>query len=205
MPKQPTLRDVTALKKKINWGEIPPVYHLAASSISELEGIMTHGFDTPYKRLFNKNCWNLELLGGYTDELGNVQVKIKPKIYLRHFYSDQHYELHCYPVIQGERITKGITAHPMCAFSNWVPESMQMLFRVNSLVSFIIYGFEQGDQADLELIKYAHIKVSELVENLNESFDVVTIKGLNIAEFCQELKRRKTAVDLQELLDSSND
>lgn len=204
LPKDATLRDVNALKKQLNWGDVPPVYHLAASSIGELEGISSHGFENPYTRLFNKNYWNLEMLGGFKDEQGNVQVKTKPKIQLRHVYTEQHYELHCYPVIQGERITRGMTAHPMCAFSNWIPEAMQMLFRVNSLVSFIIYAFEKGDQADLELIKLAHNIVQNLMNEINESFDITAIKGLNIAQFCQELSRRKTAIELQEFLEESN-
>jgi hypothetical protein len=45
LPSNPTLKDINWYKKQINWGELPPFYHLIASSVSESEVILEHGFD----------------------------------------------------------------------------------------------------------------------------------------------------------------
>ena len=40
LPSNPTLKEINWYKKQINWGELPPFYHLVASSVSEAEGIL---------------------------------------------------------------------------------------------------------------------------------------------------------------------
>lgn len=205
LPENPDLKDISAYKKKLTWGEVPAIFHMTNSSVSELEGILTHGFDSAFKRLFNKNIWNLELLGAYNDEQGNIQVKDKPRICLKHVYDEQHYELHCFPMIQNEKVHYGVAKHPLCPFDNWTPETMRMLFRVNSIVSFILYSFQNGDAADMALIKYAHKKVAHLIGIINESFEVVEVIGYNIAEFCQEIDQRRNAHDMSDLYNKFNE
>lgn len=193
------LKEISALKKKLNWGEVPAVFQMAYSAISELDGILSHGFDSAFKDMFNKTTWNLELLGGYQDEEGNLQVKNKPQITLKHVYSDESYELHCFPVINGENIHQNLHKHPKCPFVQWAPETMQMLFRVKNLVNFIVYTFQSGDEADMALLKFAHLKIMELLTILSESFEIVDVIGYNVAEFCQELRQRKGREDNQDL------
>ncbi len=41
---------------------------------------------------------------------------------------------------------------------------MQMLFRLNALIPFIVYTFQQGDKADYALIRYANQRVEELIQ-----------------------------------------
>ena len=65
-----------------------------------------------------------------------------------------------------------------------------MLFRLNSLVPFIVYTFQKGDKADYALIRYANQRVDELIQLLEESFDITDIKGYSIAEFCKEVYRK---------------
>jgi hypothetical protein len=79
----------------------------------------------------------------------------------------------------------------LCPFEDWHPEKMQMLFRINSLVSFCIFAYKSGDEADLALIKYAYLSVNHLINILRESFNIVDIKGYSIAEFYQEINNRK--------------
>lgn len=191
LPKNPSLKEITAYKKKISWGDVPAIYHMVSSSIGDLDGILTHGFDSAYKELLNKNTWNLDLLGGYKDLQGNIQVKSKAQLKLRHHYGDMGYELHCYPIINGETITRTIKDDPRCPFQCWYPENMQMLFRINSLVAFSIFAYQSGDDADMALIKHAFHCVENLINILNESFDIVDIKGYNIAEFYQEINHRQ--------------
>ena len=167
-----------------------------------MDGILTHGFDSAYKQLFNKANWNLTFLAGSREENGTTIVSQKPKIALRHCYDEQNYELHCFPIVEGERLNVSLFQHPLCPFEQWSPESMKMLFRVSSLISFIVFTFKSGDQADLSLIRYSHRRVQELIDELNNSFEIVDVMGYSIAEFCKELYRRRPNFTIADLLDT---
>ena len=52
------------------------------------------------------------------------------------------------------------------------------------------------DEADFELIKYAHNLVEDLIAVLNESFEITGIVGYSIREFYSKLKRRHESGDL---------
>jgi len=201
LPITSSLKEITAYKKKLCWGDVPAIYHMTASSVGEMDGILTHGFDSAYKQLFNKNNWNITFLEGSTDSNGNVIVRNKPQISLRHCYDEQNYELHCYPIVKRERVILPLLQHPSCPFERWLPESMQMLFRVSSLISFIVFTFQSGDQADLALIKFSHKRVQELIGELSKSFEIVDITGYTIAEFCKELYKSPNFA-VTELLDT---
>lgn len=184
------LKEINALKKQLNWGEVPAIYHLVSSSISELDGILSSGFDSAFKTILNRDTWNLPALNGYRDSDGKVHVKIKPKVILRHDYNDMGYELLCFPVINGERINHPLVREHTSPFRTWLPESMRMLFRINSLVAFSIFTYQNGDEADLALVKYAYYRVTKLIKILSESFDIIEVEGYNIAQFYQEIDRR---------------
>lgn len=191
LSENPSLKEINTYKKQLNWGDVSNIYHLASSSISDIDGILKHGFDSAYKRIFNKSNWNLTLLAATKDASGKITVNEKPKIHLMHNYTEQHYELHCYPVIDNERIITAQTNNPNCPFINWAPESMQILFRVNSLVPFIIYTLRSGDKADQALVRFIHNKINELLSQLNRSFNVTEISGYSIVQFCKELQQRQ--------------
>jgi hypothetical protein len=193
-----TLKEINAYKKKINWGDVSAMYHLFSSSIGDIDGILTHGFDSAYKQLLNPSTWNLTLLGSTKASDGSITVKSKAHISLRHEYNDMGYELHCYPVINGENIIQNMINQADCPFNAWYPEKMQILFRINSLVAFAIHCFQRGDDADTALLKYAHYKVEDLITTLSESFHIVEVKGYSIAEFYQEITNRNGNVLTQE-------
>ncbi len=186
----PNLKEINAYKKKINWGDIPTIYQLATSSISDIDGILTHGFDSAFKQLLDHSNWNFSLLGEKKSPSGKREPINKPKIKLFHSMTEQHYELHCYPIVNNERILQAQLNNPDCPFIKWTPETMQMLFRLNSLIPFIVYTFQKGDKADYALIRYANQRVDELIQLLGRSFDIIGIKGFSIAEFCQEIHRK---------------
>ena len=54
-----SLKEINAYKKQINWGEVSSIYHIFSSSVGEVDGILTHGFDSAYKQILNQNNWNL--------------------------------------------------------------------------------------------------------------------------------------------------
>jgi hypothetical protein len=192
------LKEINAYKKKINWGDVPTIYHMLSSSLGDLDGILTHGFDSPYKQILNPNSWNSSLLDARKNDDGSIQVKNKPQISLRHDFNDMGYELHCFPAINGEVVSMSMLQEGHCPFNNWLPEKMQMLFRINSLVAFSIHCFQHGDEADMALLKFAHYKVEQLITTLSESFQIITVKGYSIAEFYQEIAKRNGNILTQE-------
>jgi len=194
LSENPNLKEIYAYKKKINWGDIPSIYQLAMASISDLDGILSHGFDSAFKQLLDQNNWNFSILGEEKDLTGQVTIKNRPKISLYHNISEHHYELHCYPIINDERVLQTQLNNPQCPFIKWTPESMQMLFRLNSLIPFIVYTFQKGDKADYALVRYAHQRVDELIQLLSQAFDIIDIKGYSIAEFCKEIYRKHEQV-----------
>lgn len=179
----PSLKEINAFKKSLNWGDVPAIYHLAASAISDVDGILTHGFDSAFKQLLDKSNWNLTIAGQVTNT-------VKPQISLYHNINEHNYELHCYPIINHERVMDTQINNPICPFIKWYPETMQMLFRLNSLIPFIVYSFQKGDKADYALIRYANTRVDELIVLLEQSFDIIEIKGYSIADFCKEIHRK---------------
>lgn len=188
---QPDLKEINALKKKLNWGEVSAIYHMASTSIGDLDGILTHGFDSAYKQILNKNTWNLELLGGHKSLDGTVSVTTKPQIFLRHNFDEMGYELHCYPCVNGQPLYETLLKHPKCPFVEWYPETHQMLFRITNFSSFLIYTCTSGDQADKALVRYAYFRVEALIKTLAQSFDIVDTDGLTIAEFYHALEKRQ--------------
>jgi hypothetical protein len=190
LTKKLSLKEINLLKKKITWGEVSAIYYLFSSSISELDGILSDGFDSSYKTILDRNTWNLQILKGYRDSEGNVHVKIKPKIILTHHYNELGYELLCNPIIEGVRVNHSLIREYTSPFQTWLPESMSRLFRISNLVAFSIYTYQNGDDADLALIEYAYLLVEKLIKILSESFEIVEVEGYNIAEFYQEIERQ---------------
>jgi hypothetical protein len=205
LSENPDLKEVNAYKKKLNWGEVPAIYQLASSAIGDIDGILTHGFDSAFKQLLNKDNWNLTLLEGRKNQQGEVSCKYKPQILLRHVYDEQHYQLHCYPIIDDERVIVTQLNNPQCSFEKWLPETMQMLFKINSLIPFIVYAFQSGDKADFALMRYANSRVEELITVIEQHYEVVGVKGYSIAEFCKELYRRRPNFQLTDILDKPDE
>lgn len=194
------LKEINAYKKKLNWGDVSAIYHMVSTSLGDLESILTSGFDSAFKRVLNKDSWNLALLGRFEDENGNVQAKTKPQLVLNHVYGEMGYELHCYPAANNQRLPATLYKDFNCPFILWNPETDRMLFRINSFVSFAIFTYQSGDDADLLLIKHSFYRVTKLIEILKESFDVIEVKGFNIAEFYQEIDRHNGNVLSEDFL-----
>jgi hypothetical protein len=190
LPNAPSLKEINALKKQLNWGEIPAIYHMASISIGDIDGILSHGFDSAYKRLLNKNLWNLKLLGSTKDQHGQIQVTNKPKIMLKHVFNETHFELHCFPVIADGYVKTKVKNNAQCPFIEWSPERMQMLFRLSNFINFMVYTVQKGDEADIALIRFAHFKVEYLIDYLRQFFDIVKVKGKTIATTYAELCKR---------------
>ena len=196
LSKSPTLKEINALKKKLSWGEVPNIYNLFATSISDMDGVLMHGFDNPYKQLLDKSNLNIELLGQFRNEHGELQLKTKPQLILHHSYDQDNYELHCHLVMNEERVFETQRNNPDCPFILWRPESMKTLFKLKAIIPFISYAIQKGDEADLALLKFSHIRSQQLIDHLRDFFDIVKVQGYTIEEFCQEIASRRSLNDM---------
>ena len=97
LPDNPSLKDINRYKKQLNWGELPPFYHLVAQSLGESEGLLTHGFDNAIKKIIDKRNWNIQLLGGFIDQSNIIHCDNKPRLALYQVFTDRGFELHAIP------------------------------------------------------------------------------------------------------------
>jgi hypothetical protein len=163
---------------------------MVSTSVGEVDAILTHGFQSAFKDILEPKHWNLSVVDGHVDKAGKIHVNKKPQIVLHHKYTEMGYELHCYPVIRGVQIMTALVNNPRSPFKVWHPEFMQRLFRISNFVNFCVHAYQNGDDADFALIKYAYISVKKHTDTLSESFDVVDVKGYNIAQFYQQITLR---------------
>ena len=188
---RPELKEINAYKKKINWGQVSAQYHMVATSAGELNGILSHGFESGFTMLLDQKNWNPKVLNGTKLPNGQYSFADKPQICLHHIYNEMGYELHCFPIIANELINIELINNKFSPFLTWLPEVQRRLFRVNHLANFIIETVDKGDEADKELIRHINIRVNELISMLQQQLNVKEIKGYSIAEFIQEVKKKK--------------
>ncbi|MFC3032397.1 hypothetical protein ACFOEE_07700 [Pseudoalteromonas fenneropenaei] len=185
LPANPTLKEINWYKKQINWGELPPFYHLVASSVSESEGVLHHGFDNAVKRILDKRNWNLPLLGGFQDENGFIHCDNKPRIGLHQSFTDRGFELWAFPYAKDMQIDNYVKDNRLMEFQVWDPHTMKNILRINQLHKFIAFYFERGDIADKALILHSHKVVHKIIAFLKLEMNVVKVDGVSIKDFYQ--------------------
>jgi hypothetical protein len=195
LPNNPTLKEINWYKKQINWGELPPFYHLVASSVSESEGILQHGFDNAVKRLLDKRNWNLKLLNGYEDDNGIIHSSEKPRIALHQVFTDRGFELWAFPYAKDVKIDNYVKDNRFMEFQVWDPVTMKSLIRINQLHKFISFYFERGDIADKALILHAHKVVHKIIIFLKKELNVKAVDGVSIKDFYQLCEKDSLACD----------
>ena len=171
LPANPTLKEINWFKKQINWGELPPFYHMVASSVSESEGILDHGFDNAVKRLIDPRNWNLDILDGHETELGEIVCNNKPRLALHQSFTDRGFELWAYPYAKDVTVDQYIKDNRFMEFRVWDPH--------------IAFYFERGDKADKALILHAHKVVHKIITFLQRELNVVKLDGVTIKDFYQ--------------------
>ena len=189
LPKNPTLKEINAYKKQLNWGELTPFYHLVASSISESEGILEHGFDNAVKKIIDNRNWNLSFLGGNKDPMGDIHYEEKPRIALHQIFTERGFELWALPYAKDVTIDRYVKGDPFMGFTVWDPVTMKSLIRINQLHKFIAFYFDRGDKADKALILHAHKVVHKIISFLQRELNVVKLDGVTIKELYQLCER----------------
>ncbi len=160
------LREINRLKKKITFGNVPPFYHAVSTSLGLAEGMFRYGFENSLDLVMSKRNWNPKTLGGSDGELGSFVFEKSPRLSIYKVFTHRGFEIHCIPWLRNHEIDQEIVNHPDMEFKHWIPGTMKCLFRIAQLHTFVQSYFDVGDEADLELIKYAHNITEDFVEDL---------------------------------------
>ncbi|WP_339725127.1 hypothetical protein [uncultured Paraglaciecola sp.] len=180
------VKAILQLKKSLNLGEIPDHFQIVANKLLELEGTFTDGFDNNIKYLLNKKNWNLT----------NCKQG-KPPIVLKTHCNQYAFDLHCFPVVNDEPQAMIKPFDCNSPFKEFNPSSLGPLLSIPKLSDFMSVTIRCGDEADMELLKYAHMLLEQLLELLSTSLQVVENSGQSIQEVFlsieQQLKTIKTA------------
>lgn len=208
LPDNPNIKDINALKKKINWGEIPSFFHLISSAVAEVEGFIDYGFDNAYKRIVNRKNWNYQLLGvgpevdvSKIDHIEQVEPLKRPKIALYHVFNSNGYELLALPYIKDTVIDDYRKDDPSMEFKTWDPSTMKTLVRISQLHKFIAFNLKSGDDADMALLIHAHLVVNRVISMLQKQVNVCKIKGMSIKD-AFSMQHANPEQDAQEFLAS---
>jgi hypothetical protein len=179
------VKSILQLKKSLNLGEVPNYFQIIASKLLELEGTFTDGFDNNIKYLLNAKNWNL------------INCKQgKPPIALKRHCNQYAFDLHCFPILNNEpqALIKPFDANS--PFKEFNPASLGPILSIPKLSDFITVTIRCGDEADIELLKYAHMLVEQLTDLLTSSLHVIENDGQSIQEVFllvdQQLKEMKT-------------
>ena len=178
------VKAILQLKKSLNLGDVTEHFKIVASKLLELEGTFTDGFDSNIKYLLNKKNWHL----------ANC-IQGKPPIALKKNCHQYAFDLHCFPVINQvpQALIKPFDADS--PFKEFNPSSLGPLLSIPQLRDFIAMTIHVGDEADMELLKYAHILVEQTIDLLTTSLHVVENSGQSIQQIFlsveQQLKQTK--------------
>jgi hypothetical protein len=137
----------------------------------ELEGIFNDGFDNNLKYLFNRQNWQ-----------GPNLTNGKPQIALTRIVNDYAFELHVFPIIDGEPQPVVKPFHPKSPFKQYNPSILGPVVNIPGVRDLITMAVRCGDQADLELLKYAHILIEQLTNILADNFVMQGQTGQSIKD-----------------------
>ena len=187
LPDNATVKDINALKKRINWGEIPAFFHLVANSIAEAEGFINYGFDNAYKRIVDRRNWNYDKLGvadeldlSKIDHIELVEPLRPPNICLYHVFSSTGYELLAFPYVNDTMVDEYRRDDKNMEFKVWDPSQMKVLVRITQLHKFIAFTLKNGDDGDTALVIHAHLVVNKIIKMLEQEMTIKEVKGMTI-------------------------
>jgi hypothetical protein len=180
------VKAILQLKKTLNLGEVSNHFQIIANKLLELEGTFTDGFDNNIKYLLNKKNWNLT-----NCKQGKPSIALKRHC---HYYS---FDLHCFPIVNNEPQAMIKSFDADSPFKEFNPSTLGPLLSIPKLNDFITVTIRCGDEADIELLKYAHTLITQLSDLLRTSLHVVEDSGQSIQEIFlsveQQLKEIKLA------------
>ncbi len=174
------MKAILQLKKSINFGDVSVNFQTVAKKLAELEGTFIDGFDNNIKYLLNSENWNNTKLVA-----GKPQVTIKTRM-------DKYaFELHCFPIIRGEAQAIVMVIEPDSPFKEYNPASFGPVIKINGLQDLMTMMHRKGDDADMELIKYAHMMTEQLIDLFIHKLKVENKSGLSVKEFFYQLEENE--------------
>lgn len=188
MPAGVTLKEINTYKKRLNWGEMPPFFHMISNSLSDVQGLNVHGFDNSFKRLIDKSNWNMRRLRGSELMSGEIQVERQPEIAVLRKFASKNYEVHCFPLINDEPVVLYTKNSSEIDFKVWDPSTMQVLIKLPDFYGFIEYAYTRGDEADKLLVEFASDLIDNTLRELNEEVKVIALRGPSIKNLIQQIK-----------------
>lgn len=182
------LKQINALKKQLNWGELPPFYHMIANAMADLEGIHTHGFDHALKRVTDRRNWNLRRLDGEELPTGEIIVHKKPQLAIYRRVLEKSYEIQCMPHVDGLPVVGYQKGHREIDFKIWDPATMSCLIRIPNFAEFIVYAYQKGDEADRMMVHFASLTIEKILDKFREEIEIISDKGLSIEQTVEEIE-----------------
>jgi hypothetical protein len=176
------VKGIIQLKKTITLGVLPNTFNIVANKLQELEGTFTDGFSNNITHLLDQQNWQKKNC-----------IQGKPQVALVRHITQYAYDLHCFPIIAGEPQAMVEAFHPRSGFKQFNPAITGPLIRIPQLESLIETYLKCGDEADLELIKYAHILVEQLGEYLQQKMLVTQNSGQSVQEVLMSAEQLKTS------------
>lgn len=163
------VKAILQLKKSLNLGEVPDQFQIIVNKIFELEGTFTDGFENNIKYLLNNDNWHL----------ANCKQG-KPTVALKKHCNQYSFDLFCFPIINNEPQVQIKPYDDNSPFKEFNPSVLGPLLSIPMLSNFISVTIRCSDEADIELLKYAHILVEQLVDVLSKTLNVVENSGQSI-------------------------
>jgi hypothetical protein len=194
MEERLTLKAITQKKKNMNWGEIPPFFHMVSNTLSDLEGISVHGFDNAFRRIIKKNNWNLNRLRGERKLGGEVSVARKPELVVHRRFVGNNYEVHCMPEVNGEPVVLYKRDDPNIDFEVWDPSTMQCLIKLPDFIEFIRFAYTRGDEIDKLLVMHASNTVDKILLELATDIEIKGLKGYSIKHIVERVEEEGTVL-----------
>lgn len=165
------VKAIIQLKKTISLGVLPHSFSIVANKLRELEGTFIDGFDNNITYLLDQQNWQMK-----NCDQGKPQVAL-----VRHI-NQYAYDLHCFPIIAGEPQAVVEAFHPKSGFKQFNPAITGPLISIPQLKGLIETYIRCGDEADLELIKYAHILIEQLCSFLQHKIIVSENSGHSVQQ-----------------------
>ncbi len=187
MSLQPSLKEIVNYKKRLNWGEIPPFFHMVSNTLSDVGGMNIHGFDNAFKRITKRTNWNLAKLGGRETYNGEIFVDRQPELEVHRRFIGTNYEVHCMPVLNDEPVVTYMKDDRI-DFKVWDPSTMQCLIKLPDFAEFIRHAFTRGDEADQLLVTHASELTEQVLRDLSEDIKIIGLKGYSIKKIIQRVK-----------------
>ncbi|GAB5379282.1 MAG: hypothetical protein Alis3KO_12690 [Aliiglaciecola sp.] len=187
------LREINRLKQKITFGNVPAFYHAVSTSLGLAEGMFRYGFENSLDLVLNQGNWNPKMLEGKDGELGSTIFTQSPRLSIYKVFTHRGFEIHCIPWMKNREVDTELINHPDMEFKRWIPSTMKVLFRIAQLHTFVQSYFDVGDEADLELIKYAHNITEDFIEDLQTKLNVKKVHGISIKAFFEVMQKKHKA------------